>query len=131
VGSPGQRSSAADLSAEVQQKRDGYIGDCLLTRLLMLPGACWTARLWVAQGPVMNETPTQREPLTAHERRAKIIAQLHADAAAIANDWSARQRAIKESVARNSRRQRAVAWQFGAGIVLWILAAGYFVAHLP
>ena len=77
----------------------------------------------------MNETPTQRKLLTAHERRAQIIAQLHAEAIATANDLSARQRAIK--FARNTRRQRATAWQFGAGIVLWILAAGYFIAHWP
>jgi hypothetical protein len=37
----------------------------------MLPSACRAARLWVAQGPVMNETPTQREVLTAYERVPK------------------------------------------------------------
>ena len=79
----------------------------------------------------MNGTPTHRDRLTAHKRRAKIIAQLHADATATANDWSARQRAIMDGVTRNTWRQVPVAWQFGAGIALWILAAGYFIAHLP
>jgi hypothetical protein len=87
--------------------------------------ACKTVR---RARPVMNETPTQRELLTAHERRAKTIAQLHTDAIATANDWSARQRAIKPGVVQKDWRQRPAVWQFGAGIVLWILAVGYLVA---
>jgi hypothetical protein len=74
----------------------------------------------------MNDTPTQRELLTAYERRAKIIAQLHAQATANANDWSARLRA---SAAKSTRRQMPTVWQFGAGIVLWTLAVGYLITH--
>ena len=94
--------------------------------MLMLPSACRAAKLSVAQGPVMNETPTQREVLTAYERRAKIIAKLHADATATANDRSAR---LTVSDENSTRRQMPLVWQFGAGIVLWIVAAGYLIAH--
>jgi hypothetical protein len=79
----------------------------------------------------MSEAPTQRDNLTVHERRAKIIAQLHADATATANGLAARRRVTKKNVAQNARSQKATAWQFGAGIVLWVLAVGYLIVHLP
>src|SRR5262249_7679378 len=59
----------------------------------------------------MSETPTQREPPpkldrapTAHERRARLIAQLHEQAMATAR------KPIKASVAKDARRRKAVAW---------------------
>jgi type VI protein secretion system component VasF len=75
----------------------------------------------------MSETPTQRGPppklnraLTAHERRARLIAQLHKQAMATTNDLSAQHKAIKAS---NARRVRAVAWTSLAGGFIVALAA--------
>ena len=53
----------------------------------------------------MRETPTQRGlppelDRIAHERRAQLIAQLHRQAIATANDLSARQKAIKAGLAK-------------------------------
>ena len=60
---------------------------------LNLTRTSWTATLRQAQGLVMSDTPIRREPppkldrvLPAHERRARLIAQLHEQAIAIAND---------------------------------------------
>ena len=81
----------------------------------------------------MSETPTQREPppkldcvLAAHERRARLIAQLHEQAIAIANDLSARHKATGASVAKNAQRRTAEAWLFSAGAFL--VALGCIVA---
>jgi hypothetical protein len=65
----------------------------------------------------MRDTP-QREPstklhrvLAAHRRRARIIAQLHAQAIAAANkannDLSAQHQAIKAGIAKHSRWRKA------------------------
>jgi hypothetical protein len=65
----------------------------------------------------MRDTP-QREPstklhrvLAAHRRRARIIAQLHAQAIAAANkannDLSAQHQAIKTGIAKHSRWRKA------------------------
>jgi hypothetical protein len=55
--------------------------------------------LRLAQGLVMSDTPIQRKPppkldrvLAAHERRARLIAQLHEQAMATANDLSAQRK---------------------------------------
>ena len=62
----------------------------------------------------MSDTPIRREPppkldrvLAAHERRARLIAQLHEQAIATANDPSARQNAIKE-ITKDARRRKAM-----------------------
>jgi hypothetical protein len=80
----------------------------------------------------MSDTPTQRKPppkhdrvLAAHERRARIIAQLHEQAIATANDLSAQHEAIRADTARDDRRQKPEAW-FCAGSFL--LALGCIVA---
>ena len=67
----------------------------------------------------MSDTPIRREPppqlgrvLAAHERRARLIAQLHEQAIATANDLSARQKAIRAGVAKDARRRKVEAWVF-------------------
>ena len=65
----------------------------------------------------MSDTPTKREHrsefdriLAAHERRARLITQLHKQAIATANDLSARQKAIKAGIVKDPRRREAEAW---------------------
>jgi hypothetical protein len=83
-------------------------------------GFCFigTIDLILALLHVMGDLPTQHELATAHERRARIIAQLHQQAIATANDLSA----IKAKIAK---------WLFIVGTVLLALgcfAAGWIVA---
>ena len=80
----------------------------------------------------MSDTPTQRGlppelDRTAHERRARLIAQLHRQAIATANDMSARQNAIKE-ITKDARRRKAEAWLIAAGA--FIVAVGCILAVL-
>ena len=91
------------------------------------------ATLPPAQGLVMSDPPTRRDPpsdlhrvLAAHERRARLIAQLHEQAIAIANDLSAQHKATRASVAKNAQRRTAEAWLFSAGAFL--VALGCIVA---
>jgi hypothetical protein len=77
----------------------------------------------------MSDTPTQREPpldrvLAAHERRARLIAQLHEQAIATASDLSAQHKAIRAGAAKDAERGKAEAW-FCAGAFL--LALGCIV----
>ena len=81
----------------------------------------------------MSDTPIRREPppkldrdLAAHERRARLIAQLHEQAIATANDLSAQHKAIRADIAKDARRRKAEAWLFSAGAFL--LALGCIVA---
>jgi type VI protein secretion system component VasF len=79
----------------------------------------------------MSDTPTQRELrsefdriLAAHERRARLITQLHRQAIATANDLSPRQKTIEAGIARDARRRKTEAW-----LIAWLIAAGaIFVA---
>ena len=80
----------------------------------------------------MSDTPTPREPpplldrvLAAHERRA-LIAHLHEQAMATANNLSTRQKAIKASLAKDVRRRKAETWLFAEGAFLLALAAFLF-----
>jgi hypothetical protein len=80
----------------------------------------------------MGDTPTQRKPpprldrvLAAHQRRARIIAQLHAQAIATANDLAAERKAIGASTAKDAPHGKTEAW-FCAGAFL--LALGGTVA---
>lgn len=75
----------------------------------------------------MSDTPTQRKPpprldrvLAAHQRRARIIAQLHAQAIATANDLAAQRRAIAASTVKDAGHGKAEAW-FCAGAFLLAL----------
>ena len=77
-------------------------------------------------------TPIRRKPppkldrvLTAHERRARLIAQLQEQAIATANDLSAQHKAIRAGITKDARRRKAEAW-FCAGAFL--LALGGIVA---
>jgi hypothetical protein len=76
--------------------------------------------------------PTQRELATAHERRARIIAQLHEQAIVTANDLPGRHKAIGAEIAKAARRRKAEAWLFVVGTVLLVLgcvfAGGLIVA---
>jgi acyl transferase domain-containing protein len=84
---------------------------------LNLTRTSWTTTLRQAQGLVMSDTPIRREPppkldrvLSAHERRARLIAQLHEQAIAIANDLSAQHKAVRANIAKDARRRKAEAW---------------------
>ena len=72
--------------------------------------ALWPATTWPAKVGSMNDTPTQHGlppelDRIAHERRARLIAQLHRQAMATANDLAVRQTAIKADIAKDARRQ--------------------------
>jgi hypothetical protein len=86
----------------------------------------------------MSDTPIQRNPppkldrvRAAHERRALIIAQLHAQAIAAASDLQGEP--IRASTAKDVGRGKAEAW-FCAGAFLLalgcIVAAGCMLAIL-
>jgi hypothetical protein len=82
--------------------------------------------LRLAQGLVMSDTPTQRKPpnldrvLAAHGRRARLIAQLHEQAIATANNLSAQHKPIRAGTAKDDRRRKAE--------VVFLLAFGCIVA---
>src|SRR3974377_2393849 len=59
---------------------------------------------------------TAAKEVAAHERRAGLIAQLHTQAIAAADDMSAWRRALKASIDQDARRRRVTAWLF-AGTV--------------
>jgi hypothetical protein len=72
---------------------------------------------------VMSDTPIQRETpakldraVTAHERRARLIAQLHEQAMATAS-------AQRKPIAKDARRRKAVAWTSIAGAFIVALAS--------
>jgi hypothetical protein len=64
-------------------------------------------------GPVMSNTPTQRTPpnldrdLAAHERRARLIAQLHKQAIATAGDLAVQRKASTTGPLEDRRRRKA------------------------
>jgi hypothetical protein len=81
----------------------------------------------------MSDTLTQREPpskldsvLVAHERRARLIAQLHEQAIAAATDLSVQHKAIRAGIAKEGSRRKAEAGLFSAGAFL--VALGCIVA---
>jgi type VI protein secretion system component VasF len=76
----------------------------------------------------MRDTPTHRGlppelDRTSHERRARLIAQLHRQAIATANDLAVRQKAIKVDIAKDARRRKIEAWLFVAGAIIVALGA--------
>ena len=80
----------------------------------------------------MSDTPIRRKPpptldrfLAAHQRRARIIAQLHEQAIAAASDLSPQHKMIRGGTARDTGGGKAEAW-FCAGVFL--LALGCIVA---
>ena len=84
----------------------------------------------------MSDTPTQREPppkldrvLAAHERRARLIAQMHRQAMEIANNLLTQQQAVEAGLAKvtkdaRHRRTEAIAGALvvALGCVLALLA---------
>jgi hypothetical protein len=92
---------------------NGKVGAFERSQFVTLTRASWTANLRLAQGLVMSDTPIRREPPpkldrdpAAHERRARLIAQLHEQAIATANDLSARHKAIRADIAKDARRPK-------------------------
>ena len=84
----------------------------------------------------MSDTPIRREApprldrvLAAYERRARLIAQLHRQAIATANDLSARHKAIEAGHAKDARRRKTEAWLIAAGAI--IVALGCILALWP
>jgi hypothetical protein len=86
----------------------------------------------------MSDSPIERKPppaldrvLAAHQRRARIITQLHDQAIATASDLSAQHKAIRGSTAKNAGRGKAEAW-LCSGVFLLplgsIVAAGCILA---
>ncbi len=83
----------------------------------------------------MSDTPTQRNSpptldriLTAHQRRARIIAQLRERAIAAADELSAQHQARGEITAALRRRKiwfvaGAVVWGLGCIVVLGLIVA--------
>ena len=108
---------------------NGKVGAFERSQFVTLTRASWTANLRLAQGLVMSDTPIRREPPpkldrdpAAHERRARLIAQLREQAIATANDLSAQHKATRASVAKNAQRRKAEDWLFSAGAFLLALA---------
>ena len=59
----------------------------------------------------------------AHERRARLIAQMHRQAIATANDLGAQHKAIRIGIAKDARRLKAVAWtSFAGGFIVAVAA---------
>jgi hypothetical protein len=71
--------------------------------------------------------PTLEGVLAAYERRARLIAQLHEEAIATADDPSARHNAITE-ITKAARRRKAEALLIAAGA--FVIAAGCILAVL-
>ena len=73
--------------------------------------------------PIRREAPPKldRDP-AAHERRARLIAQLHEQAIATATDLLAQQKAIRAETAKDARRRKTAAWLIAAGA--FIVALG-------
>jgi acyl transferase domain-containing protein len=82
-------------------------------------------------GSIMSDTQRGLPPgldRAAHERRARLIAQLHQQAIATANDWSAQRKAIGAGTTKDAGRQETVAWMSIAGA--FIVALGSILALL-
>jgi type VI protein secretion system component VasF len=87
---------------------------------------------------VMSNTPTQRKPpaglnrvLSAHQRRARIIAQLHAQAIATAN--VAQREAIRASTAKDAVHGKAEGRLCTGAFILalgGVVALGYALAAM-
>ena len=82
----------------------------------------------------MSNTPTLREQREAHDRRARIIDQLHAQATATADYQRARRGQVKAQIAKGVWRRRGMASLLAAGCLFWGLAivfVGYLIARGP
>jgi hypothetical protein len=80
----------------------------------------------------MSDTPIQRKPspkldcaLAAHERRARLIAQLREQAVATASDLATQRKAITAVTIKDGLRRKAEPW---LGASIFLLALGGIVA---
>ena len=80
----------------------------------------------------MSDTPIQRKPppkidraLAAHERRARLIAQLHEQAVAMASDLAPQRKAITAVTIKDSLRRKADPWLCAS---IFLLTLGGIVA---
>jgi acyl transferase domain-containing protein len=62
------------------------------------------------------------QALAAHERRAGLIAQLHKQAIAAADDMSAWQRTLKARIDKDARRRKVTTWLFAGTVSIVALA---------
>jgi hypothetical protein len=86
----------------------------------------------------VSDSPTRRKApprlvrvLTAHQRRARIIAQLHAQAIATAN--VAQREAVRASTAKDAIHGKAEAWLYAGAFILalgGVVALGYALAAM-
>jgi hypothetical protein len=72
-------------------------------------------------GPVKN-ADAQREGITAHERRAQVIAQLHKQAISAGNDQASRSEAKIAEIVRVMRQRRVKGWLFVAAMTVFAIA---------
>ena len=87
----------------------------------------------------MSDTPIQRKPppkldraLAAHERRARLIAQLHEQAIATASDLVAQRKAIRGETTKDERHRKAEPWFCASAFLLaliGIVAVGCILIH--
>jgi len=80
----------------------------------------------------MSDAPIQRKPpskldcaLAAHERRARLIAQLHEQAVATASDLATQRKAITAVTIKDGLRRKAEPWLCAS---IFLLALGGIVA---
>ena len=62
--------------------------------------------------------------VAAHERRAGLIAQLHKQATAAADDMSKWQRTLKARIDKDARRHKVTTWFFAGTALIVALACG-------
>jgi hypothetical protein len=79
---------------------------------------------------VVDRTPTQHQLLAAHERRARIIAQLQAQAGATADGGSAQTRDLHTRKSPQPSYRRTVAWLIVAGTFVWGLGCILVLSYL-
>jgi hypothetical protein len=78
----------------------------------------------------LAELAARAQELTAHERRAGLIAQLHQQAIAAADDLRAQRQAIGADIAKTVRRRSAEAWLFVLGTLLLALGCIFVCGRL-
>jgi hypothetical protein len=69
----------------------------------------------------VKNADAQREGITAHERRAQVIAQLHKQAISAGNDQASRSEAKIAEIVRVMRQRRVKGWRFVAAMTVFAL----------
>jgi hypothetical protein len=70
----------------------------------------------------VKNADAQREGITAHERRARVIAQLHELAISAGNDQASRSEAKIAEIVRVMRQRRVKGWLFVAAMMVFAIA---------